>query len=299
MRNSAFQHPEGPEYQRPLGFMQNNAVKEEILTLDPIKDCQRIVYLMLDYEFTHEITSALDVVYLASGGSPEVANILGRSHYLKNGMKRYDDTRFLILKFIESGWDKEDGEAAIRRMNQMHSKYRIENDQFVQALCSFIVPPILWIENFGWRKLTRIEKQAWYQFWVRIGEHMNIENIPDSFESAQKKVEDVTSRNNEPSQYSKALGENTLKVFIEKSPWYFKPFAEIYYRSFYNDYVREAFELKDIPLVIKFLVFISVKFNSIVRKFISPSPFPYLVALQSSITYGKTLPDIEKAGPVD
>ena len=277
--------------------MQNPAILKEIEGLDPVTDCQRIVYLMVAYEFTHEIVRALDVAYLGSGGNKAVADILGRSQYLANGMKRYDDTRFLILKFLECGWDQEEGARAIRQMNMIHSKYRIENRQFVLALCVFMVTPLFWIEKFGWRALTERERGAWFRFWINIGHQMDLHDMPGSLESVAELLDGYYTGREDISEYSKVLGESTMEIFVAKAPWYFRPFARTYYRTFFRESLVRAFGLAELPLVVKAVVFVGVKLNSLRRKVLAPSPFPYLVAFQPLVSYQDTVPRVESAGP--
>jgi len=297
MKKITFSHPPGPSYQRPFGTMQNRAIKKEILNLDPIKDCQRIVYLMVAYEFTNEITNALDIAYLGSGANKYVADILGRSHYLSNGMKRYDDTRFLILKFLECGWDQKHGADAIDQMNMIHSKYPIKNQQYILALCVFMVAPITWIENFGWRKITEIERIAWYQFWANIGIQMKITDFPNSLDEATSLLDNFHTGDEEISQHSEVLGKATLQIFFEKTHRYLKPFSDIYYRSFFTKPILRAYNLKDLPLAVKYSVFFAVKLNSLFRKFFSPGPFPFLVDNQDLLTYKQGKPAIKEVGP--
>ena len=97
--------------------MQNPDVAKEIASLDPERDCQRIAYLMVSYEYSTEIVSALNMAYFGSGATKAIADILGRTDFSQNAMKRYDDTRFLIWKFMESGWDTDQGHRAIMHMN--------------------------------------------------------------------------------------------------------------------------------------------------------------------------------------
>lgn len=297
MKHMNFQHPPGPDYHRPFGFMQNKAIRKEISTLDPKKDCQRIVYLMVGYEFTQEIINALDIVYLGSGGNNHMADILGRSHYLTDGLKRYKDSRFLILKFLESGWDQQEGADAIRHINKLHSKYRIDNAQFVQALCVFLVAPIEWINNFGWRKLTTTEKDAWYHFWINIGTHMNIHDMPKSISHAGSILKNYYRNITAPSKYAKALGDSTMAVYVEKSPWYFKPFARTYYRSFFTDFLREAYQVDDLPSTVKYSVYAGIKAHATLRRYVSPSPFPYVIGRQSLSSYGIPQPTTQPTTP--
>ena len=52
-------------YQKRFAVMHNPAVKAEIAALDPVRDCQRIVQLLVQYEFAWDITRSLEIALIA------------------------------------------------------------------------------------------------------------------------------------------------------------------------------------------------------------------------------------------
>lgn len=299
MQNMTLSIPKGPVYRKRFGFMPNPSVRQEIDTLDEKKDCQRIVYLMVSYEFTHEIISALDLAYLASGVNKSVADILGRSHYLKNAMRRYDDTRFLILKFLECGWDDEVGASAIRKMNSAHARYKIKNEDFVIALCVFMVAPIVWMENFGCRKLSQKERQAWFHFWIKIGYQMSIKEMPESYDQAKKHLDEMYTNFDEFSRFAPKLGESTLSVFVEKSSYPFGFVARWYYRALYEESMCQAYGVRQLPMVARLPIFSGIKVNSLLRKLVNLKSYPFIVSEQKLKSYPDGAPTVGETGPAE
>ena len=290
--------PPGPTYKRPLGFLQNRGVRKEIESLDATKDCQRIVYLMVAYEFSHEIVNALDVIYFNSAADKSVADLLGRSSEMgENGMKRYDDSRFMIWKFLECGWDSDAGYRSIQHMNKIHAHYSIDNEQFQKSLAIFMVAPATWIEMFGWRKMTEHEKTAWHAFWYNIGEQMEIDNPPASLDEAKAIAEAALMKSTEVSKHSKKLSEVNFAVYREKAPALLKPFTRIYLRTFFKPNIEKAFNLPPLPMPVRALVALSVKLNAVRRRFFCRRTYPFLLSTQSLMTYPGAKPPVEHAGP--
>lgn len=155
------------------------SIRRHIATLDATHDCQRIVALLSSYEFPIDIQHALEVALLYTYASPKISRLLDRTgEFSQHGQKRYDDTRILIGLMLESGWDGEFGRKAIERINQTHSHYRIYNDEFLFVLWTFIDFPIRWTQQYSHRAMTAHEQTAWFNFWVGIGQRMNIQHIP-------------------------------------------------------------------------------------------------------------------------
>ena len=48
-------------------------------------------------------------------------------------------------------------ERAIARLNEIHGKYNILNDDFLYTLSLFVVEPIKWVNKHEWRQLEQIE----------------------------------------------------------------------------------------------------------------------------------------------
>ena len=71
-------------------------------------------------------------------------------------------------------------------LKKIHGMYNIPNDEFLYTLSGFIFELKTFIDNYGWRKLTRNEELAVFYTYRRMGELMQIKDIPDSIEAYEE-----------------------------------------------------------------------------------------------------------------
>ena len=167
--------------------MRESRWLREIRTLDPERDCRRIVFLDSFHEFPFDTTRALELAFFKTFASPTIAALLDSTgEFRLRGQKRYDDTDLLMSAFSEDGWDGEHGRRALRRMNQIHGRFEIANDDFLYVLSAMVLEPLRWNERFGWRPLIEAERQATFHFWREIGRHMAIKEIPASLAELER-----------------------------------------------------------------------------------------------------------------
>ncbi len=167
--------------------MSRYAIRDEIHALDPERDHQRIVYLLSAYEFPFDLTRSLEFALFRTFASARISGILaGTGEFTERAQKRYDDTDIIISEFTEHGYDSERGRAAIRRMNQIHGRFPISNEDFLYVLSTFVFEPIRWMERFAWRPMTRGEQLAQFLFWREIGRRMAIHDIPPTIEAFEQ-----------------------------------------------------------------------------------------------------------------
>jgi len=76
---------------------------------------------------------------------------------VKTGGRRYVDTGVLIRDFTSSPFDSTRHATALARMNWLHSRYDISNDDMLYTLSVFVTCPQRWLERFEWRELTELE----------------------------------------------------------------------------------------------------------------------------------------------
>lgn len=64
--------------------------------------------------------------------------------------------------YTDFGIDSPEGQASWQHLNRIHGIFRntTNNRDFVYVLCCFIVDTIRFIDVFGWRALTPIERQG-------------------------------------------------------------------------------------------------------------------------------------------
>ena len=77
---------------------------------------------------------------------------------------------------------------ALHRLNEIHGKYTISNEDFLYVLTIFIVEPVRWINRCGFRPLHRNEIEANHLKYMNIGIKMGIQHVPTTFEEAACKM---------------------------------------------------------------------------------------------------------------
>src|SRR3954447_9856421 len=136
-------------------------VLEEIRTLDPERDHQRIVFLSKGYDFAFDTTRALEFALFRTYCVPSISGLLDRTgEFRQRAQKRYDDTDIIVSELMEWGYDSERGRAALRRMNQIHARFALGAEDSLSVLSPFVFEPIRWNARFGWRPFCTQERLA-------------------------------------------------------------------------------------------------------------------------------------------
>ena len=153
----------------------------EVERLDPARDAQRIVFIDASLEFPWDTQRSLELAFYRTYAIPSIAQLLASTgEFTERPQKRYDDTQLLISAFCELGYDTDVGRRALRRMNTIHRRFQIANEDFLYVLSTMVFEPIRWNAKYGWRPLVEREKQATFEFWREVGSRMAIKDIPDS-----------------------------------------------------------------------------------------------------------------------
>ena len=195
--------------------MSQHKSLQEILTLDPVRDHQRVMFLMAAHEFPFDLVRSLEFALFRTFAVPSIGSLLDRTgEFNQRAQKRYDDTDLIMSQIYEFGYDSEHGRRAIERMNSLHGRFKIANDDFRYVLSTFIFEPIRWIDRFGWRSMVEQERLGLFYFWREVGKRMNIQDIPESFaEYEQFNVEYEQSRFRY-SDASRRTAEATRNLFL-------------------------------------------------------------------------------------
>jgi hypothetical protein len=87
-------------------------VLKEIVSLDPVADCQRIVHLSTRYDFPWDTVSALEFALFRTYCVPSISALLNSTgEFNARAQKRYDDTD-LIVSELMAGATRASGGAA-------------------------------------------------------------------------------------------------------------------------------------------------------------------------------------------
>ena len=82
--------------------MARFTILREIESLDPERDCQRIMHLSFGYEFPWDSTRSLEVALYRTYCVPTISALLHRTgEFYANTQRRYDDTALLIAEMCK------------------------------------------------------------------------------------------------------------------------------------------------------------------------------------------------------
>jgi hypothetical protein len=191
----------------------------EIERLDPVADHQRIVYLDTCFEFPFDTTRSLELALFRTFAVPSVAALLDSTgEFAQRAQKRYDDTDLILSTIVEHGYDSPEGRRAVRRMNRIHGRFRITNDDFLYVLSSFVYEPIRWNARFGWRRLIETERLATFHFWRAVGRLMAIRDIPEEYGELERFNVEYERRHFRRTPEAERVGLATRDMFLAWFP---------------------------------------------------------------------------------
>jgi hypothetical protein len=200
--------------------MRQTARLDEILRLDPERDHRRIVHLNVCYEFPFDTTRSMELAFFRTFAVPSIARILAPTgEFTQRGQKRYDDTDLIVSAIAEDGYDGPLGRDALRRMNQIHGRFDIANEDFLYVLSTFVFEPLRWNRRFGWRPFVEQEALAAYYFWRETGRRMNIKDIPESFEALERFNVEYERDRFGYTEEGRRVAEAQRDVFLSWFPW--------------------------------------------------------------------------------
>ena len=270
---------------------------DEIRRLDPVKDHQRIVFLSTRVDFPFDTTRALELALFRTFGVPSISALLHRTgEFERRAQKRYDDTDIIVSEMMEHGYDSERGRAALARMNAIHGRFKIANEDFLYVLSTFVFEPIRFNARFGWRRMTEPEKLALFYFWRAVGERMGIRDIPARYDEFERYSQDYEARRYRFTEANLAVGAATRDLFAGWFPSPFRPLVRQAIYTLLDEPTRRAFGFPAPNAAIAGLVIGAMKARAVALRFLPRRRRPSLRTEMTHPTYPNRY-EIEKIGP--
>ncbi|MEU3884531.1 oxygenase MpaB family protein, partial [Streptomyces californicus] len=193
--------------------------------MDPERDFHEIYRITVTREFPWDVTRALELALYRTYAVPGIGRLLDETAELTGrSQKRYDDTALLLDAVVEHGFDAEEGRTAIRRINQMHRSYDISNDDMRYVLCTFVVTPKRWLDDFGWRRLCCHELRAFAAYYRALGTRMGIKDLPESYEDFERTLDAYEDEHFGWDPGARRVSDATLGLMAS---WYPAPLAPL------------------------------------------------------------------------
>lgn len=199
-----------PDRARPS---RRYARRDALSRRDPDTDYQEIYRQLATLEFPWDIYQALSFALFRTYAVPSIGQLLHRTgEFTARVQQRYDDTVLILDAVLEHGFDHPTGRAAIRRMNQMHGAYPISNDDLRYVLAAFVVVPVRWIRDYGWRDLSDVELRASVAYHRRLGALMGIRDLPADLAGFERLLDDYESAHFQRNDSSRRIADATLDL---------------------------------------------------------------------------------------
>ncbi|KAF8804023.1 hypothetical protein BYT27DRAFT_7340340 [Phlegmacium glaucopus] len=205
------------------------------------EEAQVVMKVSIMYDMPLLLNYSLAFALFKTYAIPSISELLAATKELKSKetvSRRYADTELLIATFVgcpisgfldpsfaanNKGPDAQSADdpramIALARVNWLHSKYKISNDDFLYTLTLFVLEPGVWAERYGWRPLSQLEKYAFYVFWVEIGKKMGIEEIPESLEELIAFSKEYEERCMVPAPTNAEIAAYTIDELLSAAP---------------------------------------------------------------------------------
>ena len=209
--------------------------------LDPVRDSHEISLHVSAYDFPWDNLQALSFALFRTYAVPTIGRLLDETQeFTGRVQKRYDDTGLLLEEVQRHGLGSTRGRSAVRRINQMHAMYDISNDDFRYVLATFVVVPKRWIDDFGFRRLSPNELEAITNYYLELGRHMAIKDLPSDFAGFERLLDDYEREHFAFDPGGRRVADSTLDLMTTFPPNSFAPAWLV---------KRFAFSLMDEPLL--------------------------------------------------
>lgn len=214
----------------------------EIQQLDPERDFLRVYRITATLEFPWDFARALELALYRTYAVPSIGRLLARTAELtERSQKRYDDTALLLDAVVEHGFASEHGRTAIRRVNQMHARYDISNDDLRYVLCTFVVMPKRWLDTYGWRRLSPHELRATAAYHRTLGAHLGIKDLPRTFEEFESLLDTYEAAHFGWDGGGRQVADATLDLMASWYPAPLAPLARAGARALLDEPLLRAF----------------------------------------------------------
>lgn len=220
--HAAAAYPSATEIESKLAHAGSAVAR--IRQLDGERDFYEIYRLHAAIDFPWDVARALELALFRTYCVPSIGGLLAATQEFEQRTQlRYEDTGLLLTKVLSHGFQGE-GLAAVRRINQIHARFAISQEDMLYVLSTFVAVPLRWLERYGWRPLLESERKATHCYYRALGKHMGIRDIPATWQEMLAFSDAYERQHFAYTAQSASVGIATRELFVS---WYPKPMAPL------------------------------------------------------------------------
>ena len=168
--------------EKRVGWLLNGTPRHVRETLDPYADSDQLTHaITCDFRFEARIVETLAINRVAQ--SANLSNMFRSTKEAEtNAVMRFFDTYALYANVLEWGVDSYRGRKALDRMNEIHGRYYIPNDEMKFVLVQGAFTWLDGMDRIGHRRISDVERRGLVASWSRMGVGMHIQDLSENYE---------------------------------------------------------------------------------------------------------------------
>ena len=271
-----------------------------IQTLDPDRDYQTIYRDMVQFEFPFETMIGFHLAFIRPFAVPAISRIVaGTGEVTTRTRKRIDDTAILMFELYEHGFDHPRGQAALRRLNNIHKYWRTGNDDYIYVLATLLVPPMRILERYGWRPVSPPERHAAYVFYRELGRRMGVRDFPGSYPELTTWFDDYEASHMRRDPANAQLMTAMHDFIGQRVPGWLRGLVNGSIDSLLEPEVRAAIGVPTPPLAVRVGARAALRLRANLTRLRRPTTEPLFKIGQPLPSYPDGYANIDNVGPED
>jgi hypothetical protein len=275
--------------------MARRGVIAEIESLDAAKDHQRICYLSTNHDFPWDVEQSLSLAFFKTYGVPTISALLDKTgEFRDHAQKRYDDTKLILAEMLDHGIDSERGREANRRLNRMHRRYEISNEDYLYVWSVILLEPIRWNRRWGWRRYTQKELDAQFAYALELARRMNIRDGPATIADVERWSLAYEAANFRFAKTNRRVADYTLNLYLTWYPRAIRPLLRVATLALLDRRLIGAFGYEQPPRWVVAALDAALRTRALALKFFPRRRSPRLVTRERMRSYpsGYKLADV-------
>lgn len=240
---------------RPRWPLRRDHWVRQIEQMNPQTDWAQIYGITTGHEFPWDSQRASEIALVHTYAVPEIGELLARTgELIERTEKRFDDTAIILVESGNYIGGETRDPTAIRRLNRMHGAYDIPHDQMLYVLTTFVVVTRRWIDRYGYRPMMDAEVESMVRYWQRMGELMNISDIPADYEGFADYLDTYERERFGFSPGGRAVSDATFTLFQSRFPEPLRALVHQVLMSAIAPHLRRALGYPDPPAAVSGVV---------------------------------------------
>ncbi|HTJ36988.1 MAG TPA: oxygenase MpaB family protein [Dactylosporangium sp.] len=243
--------------------------------LDPARDYEEIHRLTLFHDFPWDMRLAFNLAFNRSFALPRVARLLVETgEIVRVPRKRADDTGIIMYEILRGGLEAPRGRVALRRLNEAHRRFEVDNGDSIYVLAALVVIPMRFLRRYGWRAPSPHEREAAAVYYREVGRRMGVRDIPSGYAAFAEFFDAYEREHLVHTPEAERIERVTRDLLRGRIPGPLRGAADALIGALYDEPLRTAYAVPRPPLWARAGVHLALRARAVVLRCSRPRREP-------------------------